>query len=564
MGSRSILRWIWIVFYFACPVLAAEPSGTIDFENDVEPILSDNCWHCHGEDEQESGLRLDNRLSMLKGGFLGLPTIVPGEPERSFLLDVVKHLEADLEMPPDGDRLSDADIAILERWIKDGAVWPGQMQSTLTTEKSDHWSFQPIVRPDVPKKAAEQNPIDAFLKRRLENEGLSFSPSADAKSLLRRVSIVLTGLMPTPEETEKFLSQWEIDSDAAYSQAVERLLASPHFGERWAQHWLDVIRWAETNGSESNMYRKNAWKYRDYVIDAFNNDKPYDEFLFEQLAGDSVGQGIATGYLVSGPHVPVATVGQEPSARRQARADRMDEIVQTVGISALGVTVGCARCHNHKFDPITITDYYEMTAVFQDVEFGGRIPEFSEDHPRRIIAEELQSSIERLRKKVQDFGPWEEHWTAYRDIHFAPQETNQLRITFLAKTAWVDELEIFGPEKDSPNYALSAWGTVAFSPEEFAQPRRELYKIHDGEYGTEQWSGASPEGSNEKPWIEFKLPERAKISRVRVSSNREDFFETDYLEKLNTGSMAPYVIEILDEIRSVGSSRRDARFQKIR
>jgi hypothetical protein len=144
------------------------------------------------------------------------------------------------------------------------------------------------------------------------------------------------------------------DSEVAYAGLVDRLLASPHFGERWAQHWLDVIRWAETNGSGSNMYRKNAWIYRDYVIRALNDDKPYDQFLFEQIAGDTVGQGDATGYLVSGPHVPVATVGQEPAARRQARADRMDEILQTVGASALGVTIGCARCHNHKFDPILL------------------------------------------------------------------------------------------------------------------------------------------------------------------------------------------------------------------
>ena len=172
-------------------------------------------------------------------------------------------------------------------------------------------------------------------------------------------------------------------SREAYSKLIDELLASPHFGERWAQHWLDVIRWAETNGSESNLYRKMAWVYRDYVIRAFNQDLPYDEFVRQQLAGDGVGVGEALGFLVAGPHVPAATVGQEPSAIRQARADRMDEIMQTVGASMLGVTMSCARCHNHKFDPISIQDYYSMTAVFQDIEFGSRFSGIFKGSPRK-------------------------------------------------------------------------------------------------------------------------------------------------------------------------------------
>ena len=178
-------------------------------------------------------------------------------------------------------------------------------------------------------------------------------------------SIVLTGLRPNPSRVAEFLIDYKKDSTRAYDKLVDELLASPHFGERWAQHWLDVIRWAETNGSESNLYRKMAWVYRDYVIRAFNKDVPYDRFVREQLAGDGMGVGEALGFLVAGPHVPAATVGQEPSAIRQARADRMDEIMQTVGASLLGVTMSCARCHNHKFDPISIQDYYSMTAVFR-------------------------------------------------------------------------------------------------------------------------------------------------------------------------------------------------------
>ncbi len=358
---------------FAAQPLFAQP---VDFKRDIVPILENRCWYCHGEDEQESGLRLDLRARMLKGGDSGLPAVVPGKPEKSYLLDVVKHLDAKVRMPPDEDKIPTKEISLLESWIKQGAVWPGHMDAIAKgKETSDHWAFQPVVRSAAPNLALDSsNPVDAFLLAELAKQKLNFSQPADPRSLIRRVSIVLTGLPPTPDETKQFLEACKLNADEAYQQLVDRLLDSPHFGERWALHWLDVIRWAETNGSEANLYRKNAWVYRDYVVRSFNEDKPHDQFVREQIAGDSMGVGEATGFLVAGPHVPAATVGREPAAIRQARADRMDEIMQTVGASVLGVTIGCARCHNHKFDPLTIQDYYAMTAVFQDVEFGSRHP----------------------------------------------------------------------------------------------------------------------------------------------------------------------------------------------
>ena len=250
-------------------------------------------------------------------------------------------------MPPDEDKLPAKEIKLITEWIRNGAVWPGQMDA-VDEQKSDHWAFQPVKRPDLPQLTglAPNNPVDVFLEQKLEENGLKPAPRADAVSLIRRTSIVLTGLMPTPKEVAQFVEASgraeRGAKEAAYRELVDRLLASPHFGERWAQHWLDVIRWAETNGSEANLYRKNAWMYRDYVVRAFNEDKPYDQFVREQIAGDSLGAGEATGFLVAGPHVPAATVGREPSAIRQARADRMDEIMQTVGASVMGVTIGCA------------------------------------------------------------------------------------------------------------------------------------------------------------------------------------------------------------------------------
>ncbi|WP_431197941.1 DUF1549 domain-containing protein, partial [Rhodopirellula bahusiensis] len=339
--SHSAIPAIFLVVV-ACTANVSS-AEKVDYENDIAPIFEDRCVYCHGEDEQESGLRLDSRPHMMRGGDSGLPALVPGHPEKSYVMNVIQHLDEEMAMPPDDDQLPKEEIEMISRWITEGAEWPGQMDAVLEFE-SDHWAFQPIVRPDVPALAdtGEQYkpgtllPVDAFLRSRLAEHGLEYSDPADPRLLIRRLAIVLTGLPPTPEETETFVREFAANGDAAYERAVDRLFQSPHFGERWAQHWLDVIRWSETNGSEANLYRKNAWVYRDYVVRSFNEDKPYDQFVQEQIAGDSMGAGEATGYLVAGPHVPAATVGREPTAIRQARADRLDEIMQTVGASVMG------------------------------------------------------------------------------------------------------------------------------------------------------------------------------------------------------------------------------------
>ncbi len=518
----------------------------INFAEQVLPILENNCLHCHNQDESESGLRLDSRAYMLRGGDSGLAAIVPGEPGKSYLMEVITHADEDMAMPPDEDKLDEEDIDLIRQWIAQGANWPGQMDAVIKDDRLEHWSFQPVTRPDVP--AGEASPVDAFLKKQLTASGLDFSAPAEPLALIRRASIVLTGLTPTPEETSEFLTAFQSDADKAYQALVDRLLASPQFGERFAQHWLDVIRWAETNGSESNMYRKKAWVYRDWVVQAFNDDKPYDRFLFEQIAGDTVGQGEATGYLVAGPHVPVATVGQELAARRQARADRMDEILQTVGASAMGITIGCARCHNHKFDPVTIKDYYSMSAVFQDIEFGSRIPELEGEDPRSKTGQEIETQIASFREQLREFGPWEEHWLAFREIHFEPVITSAVRLNALSKSIAIDEFEVFGVEEPGVNLALASRGTKLISPKEmFKIGKQRLEAINDGIYGTEKWSALQQKGSDEKPWVEFEFTQPHTIDLIRISSNREDFFETDYLDKINKGNLASYRIEIRDE-----------------
>ena len=530
----------FIVFFQVFPLLGS----TVNFNEDVLPLFQDYCIDCHGPEKQKSGFRIDGRAYLLKGGDTGLSAIVPGDPKGSYLIEVIKSDDPDIGMPPKGGKLFNDEVEILERWIADGAIWPGQMEDKIE-HVTDHWAFQEIIRPKVP--SGSSNPIDAFINSRLKKEAIPLGDQADPHTLIRRVSIVLTGLPPQPSRVKDFIREHSIDPDKAYSALVDELLASPHFGERWAQHWLDVIRWAETNGSESNLYRKMAWVYRDYVIRAFNQDLPYDEFVRQQLAGDGVGTGEALGFLVAGPHVPAATVGQEPSAIRQARADRMDEIMQTVGASMLGVTMSCARCHNHKFDPISIQDYYSMTAVFQDIEFGSRFPEFSKDHPRKMKADEIWREVAKNRNIIRSKNtPWEEDWGGYKEVHWEPIEVTGLRLNFWSGYVGLDEVEVFGLPSENINLANATTGTKVHTDVAFVQQgdRFPVSRVIDGKYGTQRWQASYNKQKKQNPWIEFTFEKPVTVGRLRMSSNREYYFETDYLEQKNKFNFDQFLVNI--------------------
>ncbi|MCX7412608.1 MAG: PSD1 and planctomycete cytochrome C domain-containing protein [Planctomycetia bacterium] len=533
------IQALFLILLCACAPVRASAS-TIDFDRDIQPILAARCLDCHGDEDQSSGFRLDQRPIMLRGGDSGMAAVVPGDAAKSHLIAVLKSNDEDERMPPNGESLTREQIALFEQWIAEGAVVPGQMDAELELS-SDLWSLQPVVRPEVPVIARDTTAIDAFLLERLGEKDLAYGDAVAARSLIRRVSVVLTGLMPTPERVSRFIEDSKGDDEAAYTGLVDELLASPSFGERWAQHWLDVIRWAESNGSEANLYRKNAWVYRDFVIAAFNEDRPYDQFVREQIAGDQYGMGEATGFLVAGPHVPAATVGQEPTAIRQARADRMDEIMQTVGSSLLGMTVSCARCHNHKFDPITIQDYYSLTAVFQGVEFGGRLPELSDEHPRTLRANELLRRVSEHRAELLKNGcVWEEDWGGFRELQFPATRTSALRIEFDGSYVAVDELELFGPGDVKKNLALASSGTQLTADERMTEPRGDLRNANDGEYGTQTWRARSAEDSSDRPWVEIRFPRVQEVSRLRLSSNRESYFETDYIADGGTYQVPGY------------------------
>ncbi|MCA9261140.1 MAG: DUF1549 domain-containing protein, partial [Planctomycetales bacterium] len=325
------------------------------FETTIRPLLTTHCGECHGEETQESDLRLDSLAGMLRGGKAG-PAIVPGEPKSSLLATAVSYQDSDLRMPPEG-KLSDHEIKDLTRWIAMGAPHPeGGSDETLQPRSRvdiaagrEHWAFRPLVKPVVPTPDSPvENPIDAFINVRLNEQGLRPLGAADKQMLIRRATFDLIGLPPTPGEVSAFLAD---ASEKAFDRVIDRLLASPHYGERWGRHWLDVARYADSNGLDENVALGNAWRYRDYVVRSLNNDKPYDEFVVEQLAGDLLDSGddlalrherlIATGYLVLGPKV----LAEVDKAKLQM--DIVDEQIDAIGRGLLGLTLGCARCHDH-------------------------------------------------------------------------------------------------------------------------------------------------------------------------------------------------------------------------
>ena len=533
-----------LVLVFGCAGVTAEDA--IDFRRHIEPILRENCLECHGPEEQESDFRVDRKSTLLAGGGSGIETIIPGDPAQSYLIELVRESDEEYRMPYEREALPEEMILLLEKWIAEGAEVPEDLEEDAGIKEPDHWSLLPLVRPEIPANPMARNPIDAFLMEKLADMGLTYNPEADARSLVRRTSILLTGLPPTPEQIDAFALAHAKDADAAFLALVDRLLASPHFGERWAQHWLDVIRWAETNGSEANLYRKNAWYYRDYVIRTFNEDRPYDQFIREQLAGDQLSVGHATGFLVAGPHVPTATVGREPSAIRQARADRLDEIVQTVGASMLGMTVSCARCHNHKFDPISIKDYYSLTAIFQGVEFGSRYAELKASDPGLKREGELRHNLHQLRQSLKTGSiAWEEDWEGWKELYFPATTTDAIRLTFLSKKVRIEEIEIYGPDDPSANLALSSRGTVAKTDDSMTEIRGEVFFANDGTFNTNVWRSTSPPESEEQPWIILQFPEPRLVDRMVISSNKHYFLETDYLSTYTPYGFSDYLVEAL-------------------
>jgi hypothetical protein len=371
LGTSSflLLASVCASIFGAAPAPAPKLSAreTAFFENKIRPVLAQNCYKCHSTDavKIKGGLRLDSRDAVRQGGDSG-PAIVPGDPEKSLLIKAVRYTDPELQMPPKGERLTAQQIADLVTWVRMGAPDPRDGVAVAGGKKQDaasHWAFQPVreVQPPAPRDPAwAKNPIDAFIAGRLDEEGLKPSPPADRRSLVRRVYFDLIGLPPTPEEVDAFANQ---ATPAALADLVERLLARPQYGERWARHWLDVARYSDTKG-EIKRQRDTplfpfAWTYRDYVIRAFNDDKPYDKFIIEQLAADRlVTAGRDKSVLAA---LGFLTLGERFQNNEN---DIINDRIDVVTKGMLGLTVTCARCHDHMFDPIPTKDYYSLRGIF--------------------------------------------------------------------------------------------------------------------------------------------------------------------------------------------------------
>lgn len=361
------------------------------FEAKIRPVLSKNCYECHStsaaaKNKLKANLFLDTRKGVLQGGDSG-PALIPGNAEESRLIHALQHQDT-LKMPKGKKKLEDELIADFVTWINMGAPDPRKGQATKSNTKikngRNHWAFQPLKKEKVPI-TKESNwpttPVDQFIQAQLEKKGLKANATADPRTLIRRATYDLTGLPPSPQEVETFLTAWASNSTKAYHALVDRLLASRHYGERWARHWLDLVRFAESNGYAFDKDRPNAYHYRNFVIQALNKDMPYDQFVRMQIAGDllinakgstganpqnHIEQVAATGFLVAGPF----TTQQTQKERERSRYEQLDDIVHTLGTSMLGLTIGCARCHDHKYDPVDTKDYYRLAANFAEVGFS--------------------------------------------------------------------------------------------------------------------------------------------------------------------------------------------------
>ena len=376
--------------------VALGASKKIDFQKQIQPILAKKCYSCHGPDEAESGLNFTSRDAALAETESGSHAIVAGDLESSLMIERITTDDDSEKMPPEGDEVTEEELALISAWIKEGAPW----------EK--HWAFQPLTDPkppSTPPSAWQTNPIDAFIYDSLASDGLQPNNPAGKGELIRRAYYGLIGLPPSKADVDAFVAN---DSSEAFKNVVNRLLESEHYGERWGRHWLDWVRFAETNSFERDGPKANAWKFRDYVIRSFNEDKPYDQFIREQIAGDELDQVTAETLTATGFY-RLGIWDDEPADSLQARFDGLDDIILTTGQSFLGLTMNCARCHDHKIDPIPQKDYYSLLSFFEDVTPYARRGDLTSFSQIDVSSKELKDRYAandqnrlRLEKEIRD------------------------------------------------------------------------------------------------------------------------------------------------------------------
>jgi hypothetical protein len=544
------------LFILVTPGFATSP----DFDRSIAPILV-TCLECHSGDDAKGGLDLSRKKSAFSGGDSGL-ALVSGKTDESSLWTRVNANE----MPPKKP-LSAADKATLKAWIDGGAKWGSDpidplAYTTTTRAGRDWWALQPVKKPT---EELEKNAIDRFISAKLVQYGLKSSPDADRRTLIRRLKFDLLGLPPTPEEVEAFLRD---PSPNAYETLVEKYLASPHHGERWARHWLDAVRFAESNGFETNTPRPNAWQYRDWVIKSFNDDKPYDRFVFEQLAGDTVGADAATGFLVAGAWDEVKS--PDTVLTLNQRADELHDMVSTVGSTFLGLTVGCARCHTHKFDPIPQADYYRIKAVFAGVQHGEREIRSGDEGERAKQIQTHRMELARIESQLSKIEPLAD--AAAFDVRrspvnpvrnverFKPVTAKYVRLVVFTTNSLepcLDEFEIYTAGADPKNVALASAGTKVISSGDYPHSLdiHRLAFVHDGQYGNgRSWiSNTSGRGR-----LIFELANAVEIDRIVWSRDRHEKFvdrlATRYRIDVSANGDQWQVVASSDDRASLGTS----------
>jgi len=437
IARRTLAGFVLAFCGIAAPAVSladdATQQATEYFEKQVRPLLAARCWKCHGTEKQKASLRLDSAAAVATGGDSG-PVLVPGDPEHSPMVQAIRYAD-DPKMPPDG-KLSDTEIAVLTNWVRSGAQWPKYpeaagddamasllLRAPVAGEPDPLWALRPVrdsEPPMVNSQPEDKSVVDRFISAELEKRGLSAAPPADKRTLIRRVYFDLVGLPPPIEEVEQFVSD---PAPEAFARLIDKLLASPQYGERWGRHWLDVARYADSGGFETDIYFRNAWRYRDYVVKSFNDDKPYSRFVQEQIAGDEIWPDdlslsgsyvmakeklehlearIGTGMYTLGPQIHESNMDA-----KKLDNERLTDWADTTGAVFLGLTIGCARCHDHKFDPISQRDYYGLQAVFagsKEIELplvnGMEIADFKQFYPRILAVDEARRAYRLFEQQV--------------------------------------------------------------------------------------------------------------------------------------------------------------------
>lgn len=539
----DVRLWLSLVVWIAGGE-ETSPQALEFFEKRVRPLLVEACHKCHGAQQQKGGLRLDSAAALRQGGDSG-PAIVPGEPQKSLLIQAINYDPDGYQMPPTG-KLSPESIAILTEWVRLGAPWPEETSSTAhvavsshLSERTPHWSFQPLQKVVPPATAFPDsllNPIDAFIGQPLQRAGLKPNPPANRYVLLRRVTFELTGLPPTQEEIEAFLAD---EAPDAYERVVERLLASPHYGERWARHWLDLVRFAETGGHEFDYEIRHAWPYRDYVIRAFNADVPYPQFVREHIAGDLLPEprrdpatqaiesviGTAFFWFGQGKHSPVDLRAEE--------CDTMDNQLDVLGKTFLGLTIACARCHDHKFDPLSQRDYYALTGFLQSSRQA-----YADTSPPEINAALLED-LHKLTKRSQP-ALWQQALAALRTfVAHIPEllvensregTASQASLPPEYVSTWRQALrEEALQDRGHPFHLWAVWSQM---PSDVAQQAAAWQRAYLAEQKATQVLGDAPEPRKESPHPDETIPPDVVLDPVQWLYDGRAFRRPDTEELL--------------------------------